>query len=441
VFILKFDKPFGCLTFPSDQMRVPEDFELMKSLGIMWCRHFFFNWNEGEPNKGHFNFSSYDKIVQFCDDFGITLLPILGGDIPLWAGSDPRGPPDRLEDFANFVYKTVKRYKDYVKVWEIWNEPDIGIFWRGTYEQFADLLILSSIAAKRADPNCQIISGVNGCEGIPKESFLSVMRQKGVFNHVDGVSLHWFPQQGNPPLPPEAWEEALKAHKLAIRGINHPLKFWITEAGFTSAEPWGEEDQAKRIFKGIVTILGTGIAEKMVNLIVTDLTGKLKGPIEGFKKDVEAFLDWNPPKEGTTSPKWDRNILSAVDQIAEQWSRFGLVREDFSLKKSAKTHQLLASALSQRFSNANHLFLLEFKHPITYHGFTNAKGLVLALWNQEFDINQEISITVSSSPRKSVTSYTYTGEETHLKFLRMGDLIRINKVNLISDNPILLTFT
>lgn len=34
--------------------------------------------------------------------------------------------------WASYVYKTVKTYKDFIKIWEIWNEPDWVSDWHAT---------------------------------------------------------------------------------------------------------------------------------------------------------------------------------------------------------------------------------------------------------------------------------------------------------------------
>jgi hypothetical protein len=67
--------------------------------------------------------------------------------------------------FGNFVYETAVRYTGRIEDWIIWNEPDIGNeaadggashTWAGTPEEFAQLLKVGYLAAKRANPNAVV---------------------------------------------------------------------------------------------------------------------------------------------------------------------------------------------------------------------------------------------------------------------------------------------
>ena len=43
---------------------------------------------------------------------------------PIWDNGENGTPVNDTNYYALYLYKMVDRYKDYVKVWEIWNEPD-----------------------------------------------------------------------------------------------------------------------------------------------------------------------------------------------------------------------------------------------------------------------------------------------------------------------------
>jgi len=45
---------------------------------------------------------------------------------PIWDNGENGTPVNDENYFALFVYKTLSKYKDHVKIWEIWNEPDLG---------------------------------------------------------------------------------------------------------------------------------------------------------------------------------------------------------------------------------------------------------------------------------------------------------------------------
>lgn len=88
---------------------------------------------------------------------------------PVFNGGDLNrsGGINKNNHWADFVYETVSRFKDKIKYWEIWNEPDFYPnaqhnwfgFWYGTPEQYYRLLKVAYLAAKYADPQATIIMG------------------------------------------------------------------------------------------------------------------------------------------------------------------------------------------------------------------------------------------------------------------------------------------
>src|SRR5579864_2494185 len=96
---------------------------------------------------------------------------------PGWAQANPddgkRSPPQNLDlpfddpnnYWGQFVYETVKHYEGRIDDWVLWNEPEFhpgdagagGSFtWLGTDEQFAQLLKVGYLAAKKANPNVHV---------------------------------------------------------------------------------------------------------------------------------------------------------------------------------------------------------------------------------------------------------------------------------------------
>jgi hypothetical protein len=71
-------------------------------------------------------------------------------------------PPDHYEDFGDFIYELVSRYKGRIKYYQIWNEPNIYPEW-GSYaispEDYTELLKIAATRAREADPEVIIING------------------------------------------------------------------------------------------------------------------------------------------------------------------------------------------------------------------------------------------------------------------------------------------
>ena len=82
---------------------------------------------------------------------------------PIFAdGTDsyaPGKPPNPSNPWARFVWRTVSEFKDHIKHWEIWNEPDFSLFWSGSVADYVRLLKVGALAARAADPQARILVG------------------------------------------------------------------------------------------------------------------------------------------------------------------------------------------------------------------------------------------------------------------------------------------
>lgn len=100
----------------------------IKEAGIKWIRIDLY-WSNIEREKGHFDFSEIDRIVDYSMNNGLSVLGVLSSS-PGWSNNN-RGinyPPDNIEDWANFVSIAASRYKDKIRYWNIWNEPNVEKF-------------------------------------------------------------------------------------------------------------------------------------------------------------------------------------------------------------------------------------------------------------------------------------------------------------------------
>ncbi len=110
-------------------------------------------WNEAHLDwfsRGVDRFAAIGTRIQFllcyCTRYAAAPDKQKAADHLQWMFS----PPD-LEAWRRYVAKMVGRYGDRVKIWEAWNEADIE-FWRGTIEQYEQLLHVTHEEVKRGDP-------------------------------------------------------------------------------------------------------------------------------------------------------------------------------------------------------------------------------------------------------------------------------------------------
>jgi hypothetical protein len=181
----------GITFISSAQMPVDENrYRNALSIGAGWNRWPLY-WDEIETSPGTFNWESYDRLVMNDLRNGLSIDAILldrpeffadgtiiaGLNQPVFSdGSDNPGPGKEINPdnpWANFVFRAVQHYKpggelarqqrwangEGIRLWEIWNEPDLPLFWQGGIVNYARLLKVAYLSAHFADPTATVMFG------------------------------------------------------------------------------------------------------------------------------------------------------------------------------------------------------------------------------------------------------------------------------------------
>lgn len=168
--------PFGVNTFLEQEVepeKVARALDLVREAGFRTIRQEF-PWEDIEISaKGDYwdhkwnqsAWAKYDRIVDMANERGLQIIARLDNP-PAWARSGERGqsiqgPPDRVEDFGDFVEAVVRRYRGKVRYYQIWNEPNLYHEWGDRPVDAAAYTRLLQEAYRRAkavDPDCVIIS-------------------------------------------------------------------------------------------------------------------------------------------------------------------------------------------------------------------------------------------------------------------------------------------
>ena len=258
--------PFGINVFLEQEVE-PEKREctlqMISEAGFKWIRQEF-PWEEIEiQDKGDFYdhkwdksaWDKYDNIVELAEKYDLSIIARLSNP-PAWsraAGNDagPLAPPDDLNDFGDFVYAVVSRYKGRIKYYQIWNEPNIYPEWGEQPvdpEAYTELLKIGYTRAKEADPDCVIISGALastielGPRNLNDFIFLQRMYDAGARDYFDILAMQGYGLWSGP------YDRRMRprvinfSHPLYIRDImvkngdeNKPI--WISEMNWNAIPP------------------------------------------------------------------------------------------------------------------------------------------------------------------------------------------------------------
>lgn len=230
---------FGASThLPKISFELAErEIELLSNAGISSVRIGFL-WSDIEPEPGLFTWDKLDKLVERLAKENIEVLAVLART-PAWANSGNQCelfrfyPPDDFDKFAEFVKETVSHFRAKVKHWEIWNEPNSNNFWypRANPVAYVEMLKKAYLAAKKADPECQILNGGIACcrEYRINFDFMTQFFQAGGADFCDIINIH--PYSG--PNPPECQFNENLDELLRMMNEYHcsNRKIWLTELG------------------------------------------------------------------------------------------------------------------------------------------------------------------------------------------------------------------
>jgi hypothetical protein len=223
------------------------------------------SWDWVEQTPGRYGVSpDVDQAIRNLAGNGIQIEIELQYSNPLYQG-DPKnrprkvtlpppgiGPDDeppnpiflpprteeQIQAFLRYVRFMVRRYKDLVKHWELWNEPNIA-YWRpktttrdaleAKARDYGKLLARFADAVHQTDPEAKVIFG--GLAS-PDLVFARAALQQCAAK-IDIVAYHTYPGFGSNHMPEEMddWSQldGFRNHVRRIPGIRKDIVFWINE--------------------------------------------------------------------------------------------------------------------------------------------------------------------------------------------------------------------
>ncbi len=151
-----------------------------------------YGWDVIEPNcKGCFNWEATDAWRDEAKRTHRTIFASLAY-APAWAnGGHPyRYPPVNYQDWYDFVFATVSRYKTDIHLWGVWNEPNLDEYLQGADPKvYRSLVIMARAAIRAADPSAMVLGPEVSFHGVKDGWFAAVMNDFG--DLFDIVTVHW----------------------------------------------------------------------------------------------------------------------------------------------------------------------------------------------------------------------------------------------------------
>ena len=235
----------------------PHLLDLSRHAGLVWVRDWSLKWQHVQPTKGRFTFAETDRQIDRPLQRGHRMLCMLPFPSSPWSssgatsGTPPRDyvarraivarAPRDMNEFENYVERTVRHYRGRVEWFQVFNEPLFTQYalprkygYDGaTYAKYVQAFVR---AARRANADCKILAGMGYIrDGQIMKDFETFFAAGGL-RGVDAVDIHHYPQI----RPPEFIEPLLeKLCALMDKHARRQKPIWLTEYGYyADDEPW-----------------------------------------------------------------------------------------------------------------------------------------------------------------------------------------------------------
>jgi hypothetical protein len=193
---------FGIQVFLWGSAVAQRDLGLAKEGGFRWIKQSI-EWRYVEPHvKGELEFNEPDRLIGLVSQLGLKIIARVDNQ-PVWARSDKifpgSGPPDRVQDYADFLNALATRFKGKIQAYEIWNEPNLAREWANkppSPKDYVTLLKAGYQAIKAADPDALVISAglspttASGAIAMPDVEFIRQTYKAGGAKYFDLLGAH-----------------------------------------------------------------------------------------------------------------------------------------------------------------------------------------------------------------------------------------------------------
>ncbi len=318
-------------------------YDKVAATGVKWVR-IQSGWARTEKAKGEYDFKWLDSIVNnllnrglmpwICLCYGNGIYDTEAKKVFGAVGCPPIYSEEAKIAWRNYVNEVVKRYKDMVQYYEVWNEPDGVWCWkRGVNaKEYGYFAIDTAKAVKNANPEAKVIGGVICRRDL---NYINTAFLTGMGNYIDAISFHEYTHK----------EHLVFERVAALKGLcneyNSNIEIIQGESGSQSKSggngslktgAWTQRKQAKQLLRHTIADLMTEV--KFTSYFSSlDMIEALHGIVDdkssymdfGYFGVLAAEFDENGFATGEYTPKLSYTALQNICSIfCEDFKRVDL---------------------------------------------------------------------------------------------------------------------
>ena len=266
----------GCETLDRDYADFTQYARFVGELGVKRGR-LFSGWAKTEREKGVYDFAWLDRQVRGLDAMGVRPWiclsygnPVYKSGLNLGAGvAGVMGNPEGRAAWLRYCGEVVRRYKDVVREWEIWNEP-----FGKQMPAYAEMLDETAAVIRGIQPDATVMASAVGAYA-NNEEVLKLLEAKGRATAID--CWHYHPYIPNPDEPNGWWgyDTVEKLRRLVAR-YNPKARLVQGEVGCPAQlefghalcnRSWTEYSQAKWTLRRMTGEAVRGIAYNVFSMV------------------------------------------------------------------------------------------------------------------------------------------------------------------------------
>ena len=233
-------------------VELAKELDAAKAAGAQWLR-VDVDWSRIEGTRNQFDWANTDRVVNAARSRGLLVLAVVTYT-PTWAqdpalpANTPHARPASAEVFATFAAQAARHYGQTITSWEIWNEPNLDLFFlpRPDARFYTQMLQASYRAIHAEQPNATVVGGSlapaadepDGSRVAPT-TFVQQMYTAGAQDSMDAASIHPYSYPANPSDPATSgWNTfyRLRYVRDTMRRYGDGTKaLWLTEFGAPTA--------------------------------------------------------------------------------------------------------------------------------------------------------------------------------------------------------------
>ncbi len=357
------------------------------------------SWIDTERG-GKFDFGEFDNIVRELRQKKKSIVLVLAYGHPDhtdggWETGFPFVPrtPEQREAYFRYIQAVIEHFHGPDITYQVWNEPNIKLFWPPPDAvAYGKLLEGAAAAIRKIDPTATIISaGIANEQN--RDGFLGNMIAATSLDQVNALAFHPYRQEG----PENSLLDISEFENVAVKK-NGSRPLWLTEWGYSEswfARTYPRDDISRR--KAVMT----------ARLMLTAAIAKVKAAI------IYDLIDDGPD---ATNPEF----------------KFGLYDYDFKPKEAAVAFRTLANLMAYC---KTYRFEFNPARKVIIATFTSDMHISRIVWTYDATRNQEVCL--EPGPSKEINLQDLSGKFVPFGSCRGSLNISVNVSE--SSGPLILT--